>query len=83
MRISKYSQVTNFQEKIAYGGNDFPWNINKKLKYNYKINLPVAEELHNKSFIGILMCKYNLTFNDIDNLIKGFEKTWKKIKFTN
>lgn len=73
-----------FQQKVAYGGNDFPWNINKKIKYDYKkINLPVAEELHNKSFIGILMCKYNLTFNDIDKLIKGFEKTWKKIKFTN
>tara|TARA_Y100000768_G_C23982447_1_gene686660 strand:- start:2038 stop:3249 length:1212 start_codon:yes stop_codon:yes gene_type:complete len=73
-----------FQKKIAYGGEAFPWNLNKKIKYNYRnLKLPVAEELHEKSFIGILMCKYDLNHNHIKKLIKSFQKTWKKIKFSN
>ena len=71
-----------FQKKKCYGGSNFPWKLNKGVIYDYsKGTLPVTEELHNETFIGILMCKYDLKNSDIVKITKTFKKIWKKINF--
>ena len=69
-----------FKKKKCYGGLNFPWKLNANIKYDYSSgSLPVSEELHNKTFIGILMCKYDLEFSDVYKISKSFKKVWKKI----
>ena len=73
----------NFQcikKKIAYGSKGFPWSHNyKNFKKNYYYKCQVAEELQNKTFIGIEVCLFDLNIKDIDLIAKSFEKVWKKI----
>ena len=83
-RISKYSPIKDIQEKKkCYGNTNFPWSLNKSINYSYAHGtLPVAEKLHDKTFIGILMCKYDLNNKDIDKILNAFKQTWKKISFS-
>ena len=68
-----------YQKKIAYGTKGFPWKkYNEKISYKKGI-CPVAESLHDKSFFSILLCSYEFSLNDIDNLSKIFKKEWQKI----
>ncbi len=72
--------LTLFKKKIAYGKKDFPWNLNKNRSYKYKIgDLPVAEDLHFKSYIGIGLTHYNFTTDDIYYIINAFRKVWTKL----
>ena len=71
-----------FQKQKCYGGTNFPWKLNKEVFYDYSEgSLPVSEELHNKTFIGILMCKFDLKNQDIEKISNSFKKIWKKINF--
>ena len=67
-----------FQEKIAYGSKGFPWSSDIcKREINYKKGIcPIAEQLHDKNFIGFEMCLYELKENDLKLLIKAFKKVW-------
>ena len=68
-----------YQKKIGYGKKGFPWSINKK-KYIYNKGIcPVAEELNDKYFLGIEMCKFNFNKRDIDLIITAFKKVWKNL----
>ena len=72
--------LTLFKKKIAYGKKDFPWNLNKNRSYKYKIgDMPVAEDLHFKSYIGIGLTHYNFTTDDIYYIINAFRKVWTKL----
>lgn len=64
-----------FKNKIAYGKSGFPWSLNKDKKYIY--SCPNSEFLNKFSYIGIPMCDYELSSNDIDNIIRAFIKVWK------
>ena len=70
-----------FKKKISYGNNQFPWNINSKIKsYKYfKGMCPNAEKIL-KNYIGIGFCIYDFTPNDISLIIKAFRNVWKKFK---
>lgn len=69
-----------FQKKIAYGSNHYPWSlVNKKIVYKSS-DCPVAEELHNKSFIAFHVCLYSFNYKDIKKIISTFKKVWKKLK---
>ncbi len=68
-----------FRRKIAYGNNHFPWSISKK-KYIYKDGqCPVAEHLHDKSFLSLELCQFSLSKTDINLIIKAFQKVWQKL----
>lgn len=68
-----------FKKKIAYGSKGFPWR-NFKSKINYHKGLcPVAEELHEKSFLYFEICKFNLTIKDLNFISKKFIKVWKHL----
>ena len=69
-----------FKHKIAYGNSGFPWKFNKSKKYNYKIgDCPVAERLHNETFIHLSMYTLDYKLNDIKKIISNFKKVWKKL----
>lgn len=71
-----------YQKKIAYGSNGFPWSsdICKRDVSYAKGICPVAEELHDKTYLGFDMCLYELEDEDLELLIKAFNKVWRQIE---
>ena len=70
-----------YQKKIAYGSKGFPWSSDIcKREVNYTKGIcPVAEELHEKSYLGYEMCLNELDNNDVDLIIAAFKKVWKNL----
>ena len=71
-----------FQNKIAYGSKGFPWVsdfCDNKVSYEKGI-CPIAEELHENSFMGFEMCLYDLEDEDIDLIVTTFEKVWSNLQ---
>ncbi len=70
-----------YQKKIAFGKSGFPWNsefCKRDVSYDKGI-CPNAEELNEKSFIGIGMCVYDLSLEDIKLMGMAFKKVWKNL----
>jgi len=67
-----------YQNKIAFGSKGFPWTPEiYKGRVSYQKGIcKVAEELHDRSFIGMEMCLYHYTDADIDLMIEAFHKVW-------
>ena len=68
-----------FINKIAYGTKSFPWvGLNSgESEITYKSGLcPVAEKLHNETFLGIGLCHHFYTEDEIDLIIECFHKVW-------
>ncbi len=69
-----------FTQKIAYGKKHFPWSLSNK-KYVYKKGIcKVAEELHDKTFISLEVCLYDLNKKTVNKLMKAFKFVWQKLK---
>lgn len=71
-----------YQQKIAYGSKGFPWTsdiCHRDVNYNRSI-CPVAEELHDNSYLGYAMCLNELSDEDVDLLIAAFRKVWNGIE---
>ena len=69
-----------FKNRIAYGTKGFPWKgiEQKNSEIFYKSNLcPIAEKLHNQTFLGIGLCHHFYTNAEIDLIIAAFHKVWK------
>jgi len=67
-----------YQNQIAYGSKGFPWSSDicqRDVDYSKGI-CPVAEELHDESFMGIEICRLELTNEDVDLIIEAFKKVW-------
>jgi perosamine synthetase len=67
-----------YQQKIAYGSNGFPWTsdiCHREVSYEKGI-CPVAEELHELTYLGFAMCMHDLTDSDVDLIGKAFKKVW-------
>ncbi len=72
-----------FKKKIAYGKKGFPWNkFNNKISYQ-KDDCPIAEELHNNTFISFQVCLFSFNKKDIENIIKAFNKIWSYLEIQN
>lgn len=70
-----------YQKKIAYGTKGFPWTSDicqRDVTYTKGI-CPVAEELHDRSFLGFEMCLHELDAKDVDLIIAAFQKVWRQI----
>ena len=70
-----------YQNKIAYGSIGFPWvsEIYKgKVKYDKGI-CPVAENLHDKNYLGFQMCMHEMDDYEIDMFINAFHKVWSNL----
>ena len=70
-----------FENKIAYGSKGFPWSLNKyskKIKYGKGI-CPVADELLDNRYIGLLLCSYDYKKKHARNIIDAFRKVWSNL----
>lgn len=70
-----------FRNKIAYGTQGFPWNSphsNSDIEYRKGLCL-VAEELHEKTFIGLNLCTYEYPEKDVDSILEAFRKVWRNL----
>ncbi len=68
-----------FIQRIAYGTSGFPWIGLKSgdSKVSYAPGLcPVAEKLHQHTFLGLNLCAHAFTNDEIDHVIAAFEKVW-------
>ena len=73
--------LPTFKNKIAYGSKGFPWtyeNSRKNISYNKGI-CPVAEKLHEQTFLGFEICDFDLSDNDIDKIGLAFKKVWANL----
>jgi len=71
-----------FQKKVAYGSNGFPWSesfCRKDISYEKGI-CPVAEDLHENTFLGYEMCLHDLSDDDVKLVIKSFQKVWNNLQ---
>ena len=70
-----------FQNKIAYGTGGFPWSAserNSDISYTKGI-CPVAEELFDHSFIGIPLCSYDFSDEEIHQIGATLRDVWRGI----
>jgi perosamine synthetase len=70
-----------YQRKIAYGSRGFPWTSDicrREVSYAKGI-CPVAEGLHDRSYIGFQMCMHQMSDAEIDLMIEAFQKVWANL----
>jgi perosamine synthetase len=70
-----------YQQKIAYGSRGFPWSsdICKRDVSYAKGICPVAEELHDKTYLGYEMCLNDLADRDVNLIVEAFQKVWHQM----
>jgi dTDP-4-amino-4,6-dideoxygalactose transaminase len=71
-----------YQKQIAYGSKGFPWNSDicrRTVEYKKGI-CPVAEKLHDTTYLGIEMCAYDMSDDDIDLIVAAFHKVWDNLE---
>lgn len=70
-----------FQNLRAFGTNGWPWTISEPGRYTYKLgSLPVAEELHSKSFIGFGITGLDFSSEHIKLIGSTFRKVWENLE---
>lgn len=71
-----------YQNKIAFGSKGFPWSSDIYLgKVSYSKGIcPVAENLHDATFLSYGLCTHELDDAEIDLMIEGFKKVWRKLE---
>ncbi|MBU1656483.1 MAG: DegT/DnrJ/EryC1/StrS family aminotransferase [Gammaproteobacteria bacterium] len=70
-----------YQQKIAYGSKGFPWTsdiCHREVSYQKGI-CPVAERLHEFTYLGFAMCMHELTDEDVDLIGRAFRKVWDQM----
>ena len=70
-----------YQQKLAYGSGGFPWTSELcKRDINYGKGIcPVAEELHDFTYLGFAMCLNDLSDFDVDLIGAAFNKVWANL----
>ncbi len=70
-----------YQKKMAYGSRGFPWTSDicrRDVSYDKGI-CPVAEALHDTTFLGYEMCMHDLNDAEVDLLVAAFRKVWAQL----
>jgi dTDP-4-amino-4,6-dideoxygalactose transaminase len=70
-----------YQQKMAYGSNGFPWSseiCKREVDYSKGI-CPVAENLHDATYLGYAICLHDLSDDDVDLIGGAFRKVWGKL----
>jgi perosamine synthetase len=69
-----------YRNKIAYGKKGFPWSggaYGGSVFYQKGI-CPVAERLHDETFIGLQLCQHNYEDHEVDLVAAAFRKVWRQ-----
>jgi len=72
-----------FRYRIAYGTQGFPWKglISGDSTVTYGPGLcPVAEDLHQRTFLGLNLCAHPYTDLEIDQVVAAFRKVWAHLE---
>lgn len=71
-----------YQKKIAFGAKGFPWTggIYKGSVSYEKGICPVAENLHEKTMMGLLTCAYGFSEEEVGSVVKAFKKVWEQLE---
>ena len=70
-----------FQQKIAFGSGGIPWTADfctNDIDYSKGI-CPVAERLHDESYLGFQMCLHEMREHELDAMIGAFHKVWDNL----
>jgi len=69
-----------YQRKMAYGSSGFPWTSDLcRREVDYRKGIcPVAETLHDTTYLGFSMCMFELTEDAVDLLVRAFHKVWQQ-----
>ena len=70
-----------YQQKMAYGSKGFPWSSDickRNVSYDKGI-CPVAERLHESTYLGFAMCMNELTDENVDQMVRTFQKVWNQM----
>ena len=70
-----------YQQKIAYGSKGFPWTSNicrRDVSYQKGI-CPVAETLHEFTYLAFAMCMHELMDEEVDLMVSAFRKVWDQM----
>ena len=80
-RFSNVHLLPVFQKKIAYGNKGFPWTSELTSRFvSYEKGIcPVAESLHDYTYIGFQMCMHDCTPTEIELICCAFEKVWSNL----
>jgi dTDP-4-amino-4,6-dideoxygalactose transaminase len=73
--------LPQYQQKQAYGSRGFPWSSDicrREVSYAKGI-CPVAETLHDSTYLGYEMCQHQLSDMEIEQLVAAFKKVWANI----
>lgn len=67
-----------FREQLTYRKNPIPYSLVPKKRSLELRNpsLPISEQLHNSTFIGINWCANTFTELEVKELIQAFRKVW-------
>lgn len=70
-----------FQRKIAYGRSGFPWTAPfSRQDVDYAKGIcPVAERLHDRTYLGIAICTFAFADEEVDSVIDAFCKVWSQL----
>jgi dTDP-4-amino-4,6-dideoxygalactose transaminase len=71
-----------YQKKIAYGSKGFPWVsgiCHRDVSYAKGI-CPVAEELHDESYLGYSMCLNEMSDEEVGLMVVAFRKVWNQLE---
>lgn len=71
-----------FQQKIAFGSNGAPWTADfctNDVDYSKGI-CPVAEGLHDESYLGFQMCVHEMKDYELEKMIGAFCKVWDNLE---
>lgn len=72
-----------FCHRIAYGTAGFPWKglASGDSAVTYGPGLcPVAEDLHQRTFLGLNLCAHPYTDPEIDQVVAAFRKVWAHLE---
>lgn len=71
-----------FKNKIAYGIKGFPWTSSfYKGEVDYELgSCPIAEDLHQNTFLGVLLTMFDFNKTDTSYVIEAFHKVWSNIE---
>jgi perosamine synthetase len=70
-----------YQQKIAYGRRGFPWTAEfcrRDIDYRKGI-CPVAEKLHDSTYLGFELCVHQLDEPEVDSIVAAFRKVWAQL----
>ena len=74
-----------YTRRTAFGTNGFPWSLqNLDAPDSYGLGAcPVAEDLQERTYLGLELCSFAYTDRDIMDTVSAFKKVWSHIEAAN